>query len=121
MKETTKRIGQTSADLAPLPEMDWRVREVQWLLDQETFKNNYKNIPINNELYESIDKHGMIAPILTMADWYPIAGSQRLRVCQAIQDLRPNHKVLSQKVRVARITNEAVSYTHLTLPTTPYV
>ena len=113
MKEATKRIGQTSAEIAPLPEMDWRVREVQWLLDQETFQKNYKDIPINNELYESIDKHGMIAPILTMSDWYPIAGSQRLRVCQAIRELRPSHKVLSQKVRVARITNEVWHVFHL--------
>ena len=51
MKEATKRIGQASADIAPLPEMDWRVREINGLLDQETFQKNYTSIPINNELY----------------------------------------------------------------------
>ena len=103
---TTRRVGQLAADTVTLPPTEWYAKEVNWLLDQETFQKNYERIPVNNELYESIDKYGIIAPILTMNDWYPITGSQRLRVCSVIRQLRPKHKVLTQKVRVARITHE---------------
>ena len=103
---TTRRVGQLAADTVTLPPTEWYAKEVNWLLDQETFQKNYERIPLNNELYESIDKYGIIAPILTMNDWYPITGSQRLRVCSVIRQLRPKHKVLTQKVRVARITHE---------------
>ena len=103
---TTRRVGQLAADTVTLPPTEWYAKEVNWLLDQETFQKNYERIPVNNELYESIDKYGIIAPMLTMNDWYPITGSQRLRVCSVIRQLRPKHKVLTQKVRVARITHE---------------
>ena len=106
MTARKRRVKQLTAETVALPPTEWFVKEVNWLLDQETFQKNYERIPLNNELYESIDKHGIIAPILTMNNWYPITGSQRLRVCSVIRKLRPKHKVLTQKVRVARITHE---------------
>ena len=47
---TTRRVGQLAADTVTLPPTEWYAKEVNWLLDQETFQKNYERIPLNNEL-----------------------------------------------------------------------
>ena len=84
------RVSRETAELVPMPPNTWYIRKINWLLEQDKVKENIKSVPLNKPLMYSLLSHGMKAPILTMPNWYPIAGSQRLR---------------------------AVSYTHLTLPT----
>ena len=98
------RVSRETAELVPLPAHTWYVRTVGWLLEQEKVQENIRNVPENKPLREALIKEGIRSPFLCMPNWYPIAGSQRLRVLADIPEL---HKA---EVR-------AVSKTHLTLPT----
>ena len=97
------RIGKKTADLVALPPMTWYVKPAIWLAEREIFASNYSNIPVQKELKESIIEHGIRAPMLTMPNWYPITGSQRLRAIKDIQKDDPEHPILQQSIRVARI------------------
>ena len=48
------RVKQLTAETVTLPPTEWFVKEVNWLLDQKTFQDNYERIPLNNELYLSL-------------------------------------------------------------------
>ena len=72
------RVSRETAELTPLPPHTWYIRSVKWLLDQPKVKENIKSVPLNEPLMYSLQEHGMQSPILTMPNWYPIAGSQRL-------------------------------------------
>lgn len=74
------RIGRETAHMVPLPPHSWQYKKVGWLLEQEKIKENIRNVPENKPLEESLREHGMLNPILCMPNWWPIAGSQRLRV-----------------------------------------
>ena len=47
-------------------------------------------MPLNEPLVESIRSEGMKNPILTMKDWYPLAGSQRMRAVAHIKETDPD-------------------------------
>ena len=96
------RVNKTTAELIAVPPTTWHVRTISWLLEQEEFANNYKKIPVNLLLRESLERDGMINPILVMPNWYPIAGSQRLRACIESKE----SKLLNQQIRVARFDKE---------------
>ena len=96
------RVNKTTSELIAIPPTTWYVRTVSWLLEQEDFANNYEKIPVNEALLKSLERDGMINPILVMPSWYPIAGSQRLRACK--QSNIP--KLLNQQIRVARFDKE---------------
>ena len=74
------RISRETAHLVPLPPHSWQWKKVGWILEQEKVKENIRNVPENKPLEESLREHGMLNPILCMPNWWPIAGSQRLRV-----------------------------------------
>ena len=48
----------------------------------------------------------MINPILCLPSWYPLVGSQRIRVCQHIKEIDPESPVLQQEIRVAKFDGE---------------
>lgn len=100
------RVKRETAELVDIPPITWYVKEVAWLLDQVIFIKNYERIPLNESLVESIKRDGIISPILVMPSWYPIAGSQRLRACKHVLSTEPDHKLLSQQIRVARFDKE---------------
>ena len=98
------RISRATAELVPLPPHTWYVKKISWLLEQPKVKENIRSVPLNENLMESLLEHGMLSPILTMPNWYPIAGSQRMR-CMA--ELVPNHPWLGdQEIRVCNIDTE---------------
>ena len=94
------RISRATAELIPLPPHTWYVRKLKWLLDQSKVKENIKAVPLNEPLLESISEHGIKAPFLVMHNWYPIAGSQRLRAASELEELG------EEEVRVCRINEE---------------
>jgi len=94
------RISRATAELIPLPPHTWYVRKLKWLLDQPKVKENIKAVPLNEPLLESISEHGIKAPFLVMPNWYPIAGSQRLRAASELEELG------EEEVRVCRINEE---------------
>ena len=96
------RVNKTTAELIAIPPTTWYVRTIGWLLEQEEFTNNYEKIPVNKPLLESLERDGMINPILVMPNWYPISGSQRLRASKESN----NSKLLNQQIRVARFDKE---------------
>ena len=98
----SQRIKKEIAELVAIPPTTWYTRQVKWLIDQETFKENIDSIPVNPALKESLERDGMLNPILVMPNWWPIAGSQRLR---AAADSK-SKKLLNQFVRVARFDAE---------------
>ena len=100
------RIGKTTAEQIAIPPTTWYTKKASWLLEQEVVKNNIGNVPLNEDLLESILKFKMINPILVMPSWYPIVGSQRLRVFYELQKENPNHRHLQQEIRVARFDKE---------------
>ena len=94
------RVSRETAELVPLPPHTWYVRTVGWLLEQEKIKENIKNVPLNKKLKDSLATDGVKSPILCMPNWYPIAGSQRMR---CLQDLPALH---GQEIRVCRFDKE---------------
>ena len=98
----TQRIRRSAAELVNIPPTTWHTKQIKWLVEQETFQKNFDKIPLNVSLKESHERDGMINPILTMPDWYPIAGSQRLRAAAESK----SDKLLNQWIRVARFDSE---------------
>ena len=94
------RVSRETAELIPLAPHTWHVRTVGWLLEQEKIKENIMNVPINEKLRESLAKDGVKSPILCMPNWYPIAGSQRMRCLQELPALH------GQEIRVCRFDAE---------------
>lgn len=94
------RVSRETAELVPLAPHTWYVRTVGWLLEQEKVKENILNVPPNETLKEALIKEGVRSPFLVMPNWYPIAGSQRLRVLSEIPELH------NQEVRVCRFDKE---------------
>jgi hypothetical protein len=94
------RVSRKTAELIPLPPHTWYVRTIGWMLEQDKVKENIKNVPANEKLTNSLRLHGVKSPILCMPNWYPIAGSQRLR---AAVDLPEIH---NQEIRVCRFDKE---------------
>ena len=98
------RISRKTAELVPMPDHTWYVRTINWLLEQPKVKENILNVPLNQKLCDSLYDHGMKSPILVMPNWYPIAGSQRLRAYAEIVRSRPD--LGKQEIRVCRIDQE---------------
>lgn len=98
------RVSRETAELVPLPPHTWYVRKISWVLTQKTVKQNIEKVPINEPLMESLKEHGMKSPILTMPDWYPIAGSQRLRACAEL--MKTNPRIGDQEIKVCRFDKQ---------------
>ena len=94
------RVSRETAELVPLPPHTWYTRTIGWLLEQPKVQENITNVPPNQPLIDSLRMHGVKSPFLCMPNWYPIAGSQRLR---AAVDLPEIH---DQTVRVCRFDKE---------------
>ena len=94
------RVSRETAELVKLPPNTWYIRTVGWLLEQEKVKECIGNVPINEKLLESLAKDGVKSPILCMPNWYPIAGSQRMRCLQELPALH------GQEIRVCRFDEE---------------
>ena len=73
------RITKETADLIAIPPLTIEVQKVKFILNQKKVQENIKNVPLNEPLMESIKKHGIMSPMLTMNNYWPIAGSQRIR------------------------------------------
>tara|TARA_A200000159_G_C7245723_1_gene306532 strand:- start:107 stop:598 length:492 start_codon:yes stop_codon:yes gene_type:complete len=103
----TNRITKETAELIAFPPTTWYTKSVDWLLDQETFAQNYTNIPVQEELVKDLTIEGIHAPMLVLPSWYPVCGSQRLRACMEIRErFMGMHPVLQQQVRVCRFDKE---------------
>lgn len=69
------------------PSHRWYKRSIHFLLNHN--KENYNNIsrvPLNENLLKSVKKHGYASPFLVLDTWYPICGSQRLRVAMEMPE-----------------------------------
>ena len=84
------RVGRTSANLVAVPPFEVRKVTTNFVLKQETVDRNIESVPLNEPLVESIRNEGMKNPILTMANWYQLAGSQRLRAVAHIKETDPD-------------------------------
>ena len=73
------RIGKTAANLVAVPPFEVRKVTTNFVINQETVRKNIEKVPVNSQLVDSILKEGIRNPHLCMANWYPLAGSQRIR------------------------------------------
>ena len=80
------RIGKTSAKLVGVPPFEIVVVSTDFMLEQAQVKDNIRNVPVNQPLVDSILKENMLNPFLCMKDWYPLAGSQRIRAALYIKE-----------------------------------
>ena len=80
------RIGKTSAKLVGVPPFEIVVVSTDFMLEQAQVKDNIRNVPVNQPLVDSILKENMLNPFLCMKDWYPLAGSQRIRAVLHIKE-----------------------------------
>ena len=60
------------------------------LLNQKKIYENIERVPLNTKLLDSIEKDGLMNPILTMPNYYPIAGSQRMRALWSLVKGHPD-------------------------------
>jgi hypothetical protein len=80
------RIGKKAANLVAVPPFEVRAVTTNFVLSQPTVAENIHNVPLNEPLVDSILKEGIKNPHLCMKNWYPIAGSQRIRAVAHIRD-----------------------------------
>ena len=110
----TNRIKKETAELIAFPPTTWYTKSVGWLIKQQTFAENFQNIPLQEELAKDLVQNGIQAPMLVMPNWYPICGSQRLRACVEIAaTTNGTHKILNQQVRVCKFEKEYWNAFHL--------
>ena len=84
------RIGRTSAMLCPLPPHRWEWRSVEWLLNQPVNIQSLHTLPVNEPLMENLKQESMKNPILCLANYWAIAGGQRMRALQEIRKTEPD-------------------------------
>ena len=101
------RVSRETAELVPLPPHTWYVRTVGWLLEQEKVQENIKNVPENKPLKEALIKEGIRSPFLCMPNWYPIAGSQRMRAL--VEVVKTNPEFYEKKINAFEILFTKVS------------
>ena len=80
------RIGIKSAKLVAVPPFEVRAVTTDFILQQPTVKENIRNVPVNERLVDSIYNEGIKNPHLCMTNWYPLAGSQRIRAALHIKE-----------------------------------
>ena len=80
------RIGKKSAKLVAVPPFEIRAVTTDFILQQPTVKENIRNVPVNKRLVDSIYNEGIKNPHLCMTNWYPLAGSQRIRAALHIKE-----------------------------------
>ena len=80
------RIGKTAANLVAVPPFEIRKVTTDFILNQETVRKNIQKVPVNLKLVDSILKEGIRNPHLCMTNWYPLAGSQRIRAALHIKE-----------------------------------
>ena len=78
------RIGKTSAELVAVPPFEVRKVTTDFILEQPQVADNIMQVPLNKKLMYSIKENGIFNPHLCMKQWYPLAGSQRLRAVAQI-------------------------------------
>ena len=84
------RIGRKSAMLCPLPPHRWEWRSINWLLEQPVNIQSLHTLPINKPLMENLLIEPMHNPILCLANYWAIAGGQRMRALQEIKKTKPD-------------------------------
>ena len=87
------RIGSTAASLVGVPPYEVVHTDTDFLFSQPQVIENIHNVPTNEPLIVSIKESGIINPFLTLKQWYPLAGSQRLRAVQVIKEDDPTFNV----------------------------
>ena len=80
------RIGIKSAKLVAVPPFEVRAVTTDFILQQPTVAKNIRNVPVNERLVDSIYNEGIKNPHLCMTNWYPLAGSQRIRAALHIKE-----------------------------------
>jgi len=73
------RIGKKAAKLVAVPPYEVVHTDTDFLLAQPQIAENIMDVPLNEPLMKSIEANGLLNPFLSMKEWYPLAGSQRLR------------------------------------------
>jgi len=80
------RIGKIAANLVAVPPFEIRKVTTDFVLNQEVVRKNIEKVPVNSKLIDSILKEGIRNPHLCMTNWYPLAGSQRIRAALCIKE-----------------------------------
>ena len=86
------RIGEKAAKLVAVPPYEVVHTDTNFLLEQPQIADNIMKVPLNEPLMNSIKDKGILNPFLSMKDWYPLAGSQRLRAVAELKN--DNFKVV---------------------------
>ena len=87
------RIGTTAAMLVGVPPYEVVDTTTDFLFSQPQVIENIHKVPINEPLMASVKENGIINPFLALKEWYPLAGSQRLRAVQVIKEGDPTFNV----------------------------
>lgn len=77
------------------PSHRWFKRSIFELLNSNpSNRENIAKVPLNPGLLESVKRNGFESPFLVLDTWYPICGSQRLRVAMEMTEKwQKNNKV----------------------------
>jgi len=78
------RVSVDTCKLIGVPPYEVRSVTTRFVLQQEEVKKNIHKVPLNEKLVKSILNEGIKNPSLHLANWYPLAGSQRIRAVQHI-------------------------------------
>ena len=97
------RIGQKSANLVGVPPFEIRQVTTDFMLSQPQVAENIMQVPLNKKLMYSIRENGIKNPHLCMKQWYPLAGSQRLR---AVAQIKKYNKDFNLNITVHRFLED---------------
>jgi disulfide oxidoreductase YuzD len=96
------RLSKEAAELVAIPPFEEQWTDTDFLLAQPKVKENIQNVPVNQPLMESILENDMLNPLLVMNNYWPIAGSQRLRAVYEINKT----KRISWEVKIHRFEED---------------
>ena len=97
------RVGKVSAELVGVPPFEIRTVTTDFMLSQPQVEENIMQVPLNKKLMQSIKINGIKNPLLCMKQWYPLAGSQRLR---AVAELKMKYPNFNENITVHRFLED---------------
>ena len=105
------RISKKTAKLVNLPPHIWTIEKASFILTQPDVEANLEKVPVNEPLVESLLKEDLKNPFLCLPNWWPLAGSQRLK---AIQHIRKEHdKDYDPEMYICRINKDYHNFWYL--------
>lgn len=102
-------VNRDLAEKIYFPDLEWTTTSIADFINlviksapghDTLFLDQMKDVPVHKDLLKSIEKEGLLHPILTQHNWFPMIGLQRLRASLALgQDFCKNNDITVARIK----------------------